>query len=117
MGLIQIEDMEFFAYHGCFEEEKVIGNKFVVHANIDTKDDKAGITDDLNDAVNYQLIYEIITKEMQQTSDLLEHVAQRMIDSIYAAFPSGIEKLSIKVSKLNPPLKGQIGKVSVTLTQ
>ena len=117
MGLIQIEDIEFYAYHGCFEEEKIIGNKFIVHADIEADTDTAANTDKIDDAINYQIIYEIICKEMEKPSNLLEHVALRILDGIYSAFPKGIYKASIKVSKLNPPLTGQIGRVSVTLTR
>ena len=117
MGLIQIENIEFFAYHGCFEEEKIIGNKFIVNASIEADCEKAAATDKIADAINYQTIYEIICKEMEQPSNLLEHVAKRIIDGIYEAFPVGIQQVQLKVSKLNPPLTGQIGSVSVTLTR
>ncbi|MEI7594831.1 MAG: dihydroneopterin aldolase [Bacteroidota bacterium] len=117
MGLIQIENMEFYAYHGCFKEEKIIGNKFVVDAWIDANCEKAAQTDDINDAINYQIIYEIICEEMKVISNLLENIAKRIIDKIYISFPNGIDKITIKVSKLNPPLEGVIGKVSVTLSR
>ena len=117
MGRIQIEDIEFYAYHGCFEEEKIIGNRFIVNADIEADTDVAANTDKIDDAINYQTIYEIICKEMQQPSNLLEHVAQRILDNIYNTFSTGIQKASIKISKLNPPLTGQIGRVSVTLTK
>ena len=41
MGLIEIEGMEFYAYHGHFKEEQVVGNKFLVNVSIETDCEKA----------------------------------------------------------------------------
>lgn len=114
MGIIEIEDMEFFAYHGCFEEEKIIGNKFLVNIKIEANCSKAALTDNLEDALNYQTIYQYIKKEMAIKSNLLEHVAQRIINSIQNDFPT-IENILIKISKMNPPIEGVMRCVSVSL--
>ena len=66
--------------------------------------------------LNYLTAYEVIAKEMMITSHLLEHVAQRMINALYNAFPQ-ISHVTIKVSKLNPPLGGKIAATSVTLSK
>ena len=85
-GIIEIEGMEFFAFHGCYETERVVGNKFMVYARIETDCTKAAQTDNIEDALNYLTAYEVIAKEMMITSHLLEHVAQRMINALYNAF-------------------------------
>jgi hypothetical protein len=36
MGMISVEGMEFFAYHGCFAEEQVIGTRFIVDFYFET---------------------------------------------------------------------------------
>ena len=95
-GIIEIEGMEFFAFHGCYETERVVGNKFMVYARIETDCDKAAQTDNIADALSYLTAYEIIAKEMMITSHLLEHVAKRMIDALYNAFPQ-ISHVTIKV--------------------
>ena len=115
-GIIEIEGMEFFAYHGCYETERVVGNKFTVYACIVTDCDKAAASDDINDALSYLTAYEIIAREMMIPAHLLEHVAKRIIDALYARFPQ-ITQVTIKVSKLNPPLGGKIAATSVTLTK
>ncbi len=114
MGLIQIEGMEFYAYHGCFEEEQIVGNKFLIDLSIEADCDKASKTDNLSDAVNYQTAYTIVKKEMDKKSHLLENIAQRILDSLYKNLPS-ITKAWVKVSKINPPMGGKIEKVSLTL--
>lgn len=114
MGKIEIEEMEFYAFHGHFKEEQVVGNKFVVSIALDTDCSKAASSDDLSDALDYQRVYLIIKEEMTHPSHLLEHVCQRILDRLYAEF-STIEKAKVKVSKINPPMGGQIGKVSLTM--
>ena len=106
--------MEFFAYHGCFEAEQIVGNKFTVYAQLHYDCTKPAITDNINDALSYQTAYEVIKREMMKNSHLLENVATRMINALYETFPQ-VTYVKIKVSKLNPPIGGQIGGTSVTL--
>jgi 7,8-dihydroneopterin aldolase/epimerase/oxygenase len=114
MGIIEIEGMEFYAYHGHFKQEQVVGNKFLVNVSIETDCDKAGVSDNLHDALDYQKVYNLIKEEMEEKSFLLEHICNRILDRLYSEFTI-IQKVTIKVSKINPPLGGQIKKVSVTM--
>jgi dihydroneopterin aldolase len=116
MGIITIEAMEFFAYHGCFEEEQIIGNHFVVDMTIETDTEKAEHTDELLHTLDYQRVYEVVKKEMEVKSKLLEHIACRIADTVFKNFPEA-EKVSVKVSKLNPPIGGKIDRVSVLLNK
>lgn len=116
MGQIELEGMEFYAYHGHYPVEKEVGNKFIVNASIITDCEKAGKSDQLEDALDYQNVYQLIKDEMAVPSDLLEHVANRILDKLFKEFPA-IENASIKISKMNPPMGGQIEKVSVTITR
>ena len=108
--------MEFFAYHGCFREEQVIGTRFLVDLVIDTDTGQAEINDDLKKTINYQSVYKIVRTEMQQKSHLLEHVARRILDSVYSNHPE-IKHLTVIVTKLNPALAagGKVREVSITL--
>ncbi|MFC2128347.1 dihydroneopterin aldolase [Bacteroidota bacterium] len=116
MGQIQIEGMEFYAHHGHFAEERIIGNKFLLDLFIDTDCKKAAETDKLEDALNYQEVYEIVKQEMKIKSHLLENVAGRILDELYNRFDT-IKNVRIKVSKMNPPMGGKIEKVSVCLSR
>lgn len=113
-GYIEIEGMEFYAFHGCYETERIVGNKFLVDLLIETDCTRSSETDNIEDAVNYQKAYELIKDEIQIKSHLLENVCKRIIDVLYSNFEN-IEKIKVKVSKLNPPMGGQMQKVSVTL--
>ncbi|NOR73958.1 MAG: dihydroneopterin aldolase [Draconibacterium sp.] len=116
MGLIEIEGMHFYAYHGHFESEQIVGNDFIVDLYITTDCKKAALSDDLNDALNYQAVYTLVKKEMGIKSRLLENVAKRILDTLFAKFPN-LKNAKVKVSKMNPPMGGQIEKVSVTLSR
>ena len=114
MGIIEIEKMKFYAYHGHFEMERIVGNQFEVDIRLETDCKKAAESDKLDDALNYQEVYETIKKEMEIKSHLLEHVAKRILDTLSKRFPA-IERARIKVSKMNPPMGGEIERVSITL--
>lgn len=76
--------------------------------------DKALESDNVADTLNYAEIFEIINKEMQKPSCLLEHVAGRIGRSIFMNMPQ-IEALDISVAKTNPPMGADIGSASVEL--
>jgi dihydroneopterin aldolase len=115
MGMISVEGMEFFAYHGCFAEEQVIGTRFIVDFFFETDTNRAETDDDLKQTVNYQTVYQLVKKEMEIKAHLLEHVAHRILKSATSAFPA-ITAAEVKIAKLNPPLGGKVEKVCVTLS-
>ncbi len=114
MSLISIEGMEFFAYHGCFKEEQVIGTKFCCDLFLEVDTTKAEQTDNLHDTVNYQEVYQVLKKEMDAKSKLLEHVGRRILQRVKQEFPQ-VKHARLKIRKLNPPLGGKIDFVSVEM--
>lgn len=109
---IRLHDMEFFAHHGVFEQEKIEGNTFLVNLELTTKAPKGCTTDRIEDTLNYQYIYDMVKEEMQIHSDLLEHISTRIKQRLLAQFPE-ICGLKVRVSKKNPPLGGNVPWVSV----
>ncbi len=116
MGKILLEGMEFFAYHGCFHEEQIIGTRFVVEVELEVDTSRAEVTDSLEDTVNYQTVYGLVRHEMEQKSQLIEHVGRRILDAITASFPE-ISSLRITISKVNPPLGGKVKQVTCVLVR
>lgn len=114
MSVISIEGMEFFAYHGCFKEEAIIGTKFRIDLFLRTDTRKAEVSDELGDTVNYQKVYAFVKEEMQARSKLLEHVGRRILHRIQKEFPE-VNQAKIKIRKLNPPLGGKMDFVAVEL--
>jgi len=114
MGVIALEGIEFFAYHGFHSEEQKVGNKYAVDIEVESNIEQAAENDELGDTVNYELIYKIAKKEMKKPSKLLEHIANRIIEQIFTSYP-GIDKVKVAVSKFNPPIGGICKKAKVTI--
>ncbi len=114
-NVIFIEDMEFFAFHGHYDEEKFAGNRFTVSIYLYTDTSKAEKSDNLDDALNYQVVYAIICDIMRNTkSNLVENLASNILDALFARFTQ-LQKARIRIAKLNPPMGGKIGKVGVEI--
>jgi len=116
MSNIILENMEFHSFHGCLEHEQKLGNTFIVSVNVELDTTQAGKTDDLNDTLNYQLVYNVIKREMGIPSKLIEHAGLRIMDSIFNEFPQ-IREVGVKLSKLNPPLGGKVESVKIELSR
>lgn len=113
-AIIDLEEMVFYAYHGCFKEEQVVGNSFIVNISLETEVSKPMLTDNIKDALNYVNVYNAVKEEMAINSHLLEHLTARIINRLFEQFPA-IMHATVKVSKMNPPMGGQMKSVSVTL--
>ena len=116
MAQLILQNMEFYAHHGHFTEENIIGGRFRVDVVIETDISKPSASDDLMDAVDYGRVYELVKKEIHQVSHLIEHVAGRITDAIHAEF-KGIGQVTVTVFKLNPPVGGKMDHFSVTITR
>lgn len=114
MAFIDIDNMEFYSYHGCFEEEAEIGTYFRVCLRMDVDTSKAQVSDSIDDTVNYLSVYQTVKREMSRASHLLENVAERIASSVLDEFRA-VNSVRVKVSKLNPPLGGKIEAVSLTI--
>lgn len=115
MGRISLDGMEFWGYHGCFEEEAIVGNRFSVSVMMDVDTSVAEESDDVADTLNYVEVYRLIGEEMGRRSHLLEHVARRMVDGILSRFDR-VFWVRVSVCKHNPPIGGSgLGRVCVEL--
>lgn len=108
--------MFFYAHHGCFAEEGRIGTRFRLDVTYETDTSKAQQTDDIADTVSYLDVYQTIKREMQQPSHLLEHVGDRIGEALLREYPA-MERVKVRVSKLAPPLGGQLDAVTVEITK
>ena len=114
IGIIELEGMEFKAYHGCLPHEKVRGNNFTVDFRGELDLSAAAESDNLDDTLNYADIYDIVSEEMSIPSELLENVAGRIVQAIAARFPQ-VESFSGRISKSRPPVDGTVQWSRVTL--
>lgn len=114
MSKIFLENVKIYAYHGVLPEENIIGTSYILNAELHTDLWKAAASDDLNDTISYAAINDIIHKEMEIKSKLLEHVAGRIIFSLHDAFPQ-IDYIRLKITKTAPPMKGEMQGASIEL--
>ena len=114
MGKVKIDNIRVYAHHGCLKEETAIGSEYRVDVSVDADLSKAALSDALSDTVDYVHINHIVKQEMETPSKLLEHVGQRIIDRIFKEIGI-VDKVQIQVSKLNPPIGGDVEKVTVVL--
>ena len=114
MGSVILNDIRIYAFHGCMEEEARIGSDYIVNLEVETNMEEASQSDDLEDAVDYEKLLDIIKKEMLIRSKLLEHVVERIIHQIMKDFAK-VETVEITVAKQNPPIKGDIREVCIRL--
>ena len=114
MGTINVNGIKVYAYHGCLEEEAVIGGHYIVDVKIETDFEKAALTDDLSKTVDYVQVNDVVRREMAIRSKLIEHVGKRIADALILEIPL-IHRLEMILTKINPPVKGGIDNVSVMM--
>lgn len=115
-AVIELENMSFHALHGCYDLEKVVGNRYLVDLRLEVEAGEAAANDDLSKSIDYLAAYEVVGEQMARPSNILENVAHRILSALYTTFPT-LEHATVKVSKLAPPLGGKIEKVSVTMSR
>ena len=116
MGKVLLEGMEFYARHGYYEEERIIGNKYSVDVEMELDLTEAADHDKLEGTVNYEKVYALVADVMSIDALLLEHLAGKIIKEIKTHFPF-IEKVKVRISKYNPPIKGLCRKATVEMTR
>jgi dihydroneopterin aldolase len=109
---IFLSGMEFYAHHGCFEEERQVGAHFKVDVMLEYDATQAVFTDNVAQTVNYQIVYSEIKIIMQQPVNLLETLCQKILNMLQEKFPQ-IMHAEVSVHKMNPALGGKIDAVSV----
>ncbi len=116
MHKVIIENAIFHAYHGVFEEETIVGGKFEVNIEMETDFSESAKTDELDGTIDYSAVYRLVEQEMKIPSKLIEHVGQRIVNALYENF-SNTHFIRLKISKLSPPIKATIEKVSIVIEE
>jgi 7,8-dihydroneopterin aldolase/epimerase/oxygenase len=116
MGIIKVNNIKVYAYHGCLDEEAKIGSWYRVDVEVKANLKKSSRTDDLSDTVDYVHLNHIVKEEMNVRSKLLEEVAQRILNRFFKEIKL-LRKATVAVSKINPPIGGNVEEVVVVLTK
>lgn len=114
MGLIALEGIQFHAYHGVYGEEQLAGNNFTLDVYIQTSFDQAAEDDDLRGTINYETVFLICQNVMKQKTQLLETIAQRIIEGLKHQF-STIQQVQVRVRKENPLPGDRVGSAYIEM--
>lgn len=116
MGIIKVENIRVFAHHGCLEQETKIGSEYRVDLEVNANLQPSAISDKLSDTVDYVLLNRIIKEEMNIPTHLLETVAKRILTRIFKEALL-VKKATVWVSKLNPPIGGDVEMVTIKMVE
>lgn len=111
---IEVNGIKVYAHHGCLPEEEAIGGNYVVDVTIVTNFSMAMIDDDLSGTVDYVVVNRIVAREMAIRSKLIEHVGHRIVKGIQEEIRE-VRNLRVKVTKINPPINGDVDNVAITI--
>lgn len=109
---IRMEGMKFYAFHGVLPQENAVGANFYIDLKLKTDFSRAAETDELEGTVSYADIHAVVKEEMKTTSQLLEHVCQRIALRIFKDFPT-VSTIDIALYKENPPMGACAKRVGV----
>lgn len=115
MNRIEVNGIKLYAFHGCLPEEGAIGGHYSVDVVIDTDFSDAAKSDDLSQTVDYVIVNKIVTEEMAIRSKLIEHIGKRIIDRIKQL--KNIQTVQVKVTKLTPPINGDVNNVAIIIQE
>ena len=106
MGLIEVNGIRVYAYHGCLEEEACIGGKYMINVAVEGDFSVAETTDQLNSTVDYGRVTAIVVEQMTMRSALIEHVARRILNALKAEWP--LYRWRVRLVKERPPVNGDV---------
>ena len=116
MGIITLQNIRVYAYHGCLKEETTIGSDYRVDLEVKANLKPSATTDVLSDTVDYVFLNKVVVEEMAIPSKLLETVAQRILNRIFSE-DKMTTKATVSVSKINPPIGGDVALVTVKMSK
>jgi len=107
MITIALHGAEFFAFHGFYPEEQVLGTKFIVDVEVSFIPVNDIKEDNIINTIDYEKIYTIVDAKMKHTRKLIETVAQSIADQLKEKYPF-VKHIKVSIKKMNPPLKGRV---------
>lgn len=116
MGIIKVENIRVFANHGCLSEETKIGSDYRVDLKVKANLQPSAVSDQLVDTVDYVFLNRIVREEMHKPTHLLEAVAKRIVTRILKE-DDMVQKVTVEISKLNPPIGGDVEKVTIKMAE
>jgi dihydroneopterin aldolase len=116
MRKVSVHNLSVYGYHGCLPEEAIIGTNYLIDIDVEFDFSLAAQKDDLSQTVDYVVMSKIVIEEMAIRANLIENVCQRIHHSIKKSYPTS-SKITVQLSKLNPPAEADLERVSVTISE
>lgn len=116
INTIEINSIQIYAFHGCLEEESKIGGDYSVDVMLNTDFSIAAKLDDLSKTIDYVVVNKIVEEEMSIRSKLIEHVGQRIVDRCKKEIKT-ISRIRVKITKINPPINGNVKNVAIVIEE
>ena len=116
MDILRLNHLTFHAYHGCLEQEKMVGNDYEIDLVMRLDLSQACASDHLDDTINYALVYEEVKKIMMQRVQLIEHLAEKIAKHLKATFPK-IHEVEVHLRKMHPPIQGAVESAEVIIVR
>lgn len=113
---VQVNGIKLYAYHGCLPEEGKIGGHYVVDVEVTTDFTASFSSDNLKDTIDYVFINKIVKEEMAIRYKLIEYVGNKIVERIKNELKA-IKKVKVKVTKLCPPINGDVENVAIIIEQ
>lgn len=111
---IEVVGIKIYAFHGCLPEEEKIGGNYLIDVMLNTDFSEAAKHDALEKTVDYVLVNKIVHEEMAVRSKLIEHVGQRIVNRLQSEINT-ITKLCVRVTKICPPINGDVNHVAIVI--
>ena len=111
---VLLKDVRLFAHHGVLSQERTVGGWFVLNIRLSLDFSEAMQTDNLDGTVSYADVFEVVKAEMAIPSQLLEHVAGRIVRALFRTFPN-VNRIYIELLKENPPMGAECAGAGVVI--
>ncbi|MCD8739781.1 dihydroneopterin aldolase [Mucilaginibacter roseus] len=115
MITVCLNNAEFYAYHGFYHEEQLIGGRYLIDITVGFEPSSHAADDELSQTVDYQVLYAICKEEMATPRKLIETAADAIVKRVKDSYPY-ITQLNFSLKKLNPPLGGSVGYSAVNIS-
>lgn len=113
---IEVNGIKIYAFHGCLDEEGKIGGNYVVDVMLNTDFTLGALQDDLQRTIDYVDVNRIVKEEMAVRSKLIEHVGHRIVERLKKEL-NGISALKVKITKITPPINGDVENVAIIIEE
>ena len=100
---IHLRGLRFHAFHGVMAQERMVGNDYEVDLRLRVNVERAMLSDDVADTVNYAEVYQLAKQVMGEPRNLVEHVAARIAQAILGKW-SQVDEVNVCLTKRNPPM-------------